>query len=121
MKKTRTHSIFRSETTFQRRERIFYKTEIYCLCGTQAAQTIILEAQMAAHKHHQHLPWFLWPFWVLWKFIATILELTGRFVGMVLGIVFIVVGLLVSLTIVGAIVGIPLAIIGLLMLLRGIF
>lgn len=68
-----------------------------------------------------HIPWYLWPFAVLWKLLAVIVEMTGRFVAMVLGIVFIVVGILVSLTIIGAIVGIPLAVIGLLLLLRGIF
>ena len=68
-----------------------------------------------------HIPWYLWPFAVLWKLLAVIVEMTGRFVAMVLGIIFIVVGILVSLTIVGAIVGIPLAVIGLLLLLRGIF
>lgn len=68
-----------------------------------------------------HIPWFLWPFVALWKLIAGIVEFTGRFVAMVLGIVFIIVGVIVSLTIVGAIVGIPLAIVGLLMFLRGIF
>ncbi len=68
-----------------------------------------------------HVPWFLWPFVALWRLLATIVELTGRFVAMVLGIVFIIVGILVSLTIVGAIVGVPLAVIGLLLLLRGIF
>jgi hypothetical protein len=67
------------------------------------------------------IPWFLWPFVALWKLIAGIVEFTGRFVAMVLGIVFIIVGVILSLTIVGAIVGVPLAIIGLLMFLRGIF
>jgi hypothetical protein len=68
-----------------------------------------------------HIPWYLWPFAALWKLLAVIVELTGRFVAMVLGIVFIVVGIIVSLTIIGALVGIPLAIVGLLLLLRGIF
>ncbi len=68
-----------------------------------------------------HIPWYLWPFAALWKLLAVIVEMTGRFVAMVLGIVFIVVGIIVSLTIVGAIVGVPLALIGLLLLLRGIF
>ena len=70
-------------------------------------------------KHHT--PWFLWPFVALWRLLALIVELTGRFVAMVLGVVFIIVGVIVSLTIVGAIVGIPLAIIGLLLFLRGLF
>jgi hypothetical protein len=67
----------------------------------------------------KHIPWYLWPFAALWKLLAVIVEMTGRFVAMVLGIVLIVVGLIVSLTIVGAIVGIPLAFVGLLLLFRG--
>jgi len=69
----------------------------------------------------QQIPWYLWPFAAIWKLLALIVELTGRFVAMALGIVFIIVGVIVSLTIVGAIIGIPLAIIGLLLLLRGMF
>lgn len=79
-----------------------------------------MEALMTTQTK-QHIPWFLWPFAALWKLLAVIVELTGRFVAMVLGFVFIVVGVIVSLTIIGAIVGVPLAIIGLLLLLRGIF
>ena len=69
----------------------------------------------------KHVPWYLWPFVALWKLLAVIVEMTGRFVAMVLGIVLIVVGVIVSLTIVGAIIGIPLAIVGLLLLFRGMF
>lgn len=72
-------------------------------------------------KTKHHIPWYLWPFAAIWKLLAVIVELTGRFVAMVLGIVLMVVGFIVSLTIVGAIVGVPLAIIGLLLFLRGIF
>lgn len=70
-------------------------------------------------KHH--IPWFLWPFAAIWKLLAVIVEMTGRFLAMVLGLVFMLAGVLVSLTLIGAIVGIPLALIGLLLLLRGIF
>jgi hypothetical protein len=72
-------------------------------------------------RHHHRRFWFLWPFKALWMLVSTILEMTGRLVGMVVGLVFIIVGFLISLTIVGAIVGIPLAIVGFLLLLRGIF
>jgi hypothetical protein len=40
---------------------------------------------------------------------------------MIIGIVLMIVGVLISLTIIGAIIGIPLAIVGLLLFLRGIF
>ena len=66
-------------------------------------------------------PWILWPFVALWRLIAMIVEFTGRIVSVVLGAVLMIVGIVVSLTIIGAIVGIPLAILGLLMVVRGLF
>jgi hypothetical protein len=71
-----------------------------------------------ARTHHQ-THWLLWPFKALWRLLAGIISLTGRFVAMLLGTVFIFVGLLISLTVVGAIVGIPLALFGLLLIVRG--
>jgi hypothetical protein len=79
-----------------------------------------MEIEMTTQTKHP-TPWYLWPFVALWRLLATIVELTGRFVAMVLGIVLIVVGVIVSLTVIGAIVGIPLALIGLLLFLRGLF
>ena len=76
---------------------------------------------MTTNAKHNSVPWFLWTFAALWRFLAVIVELTGRFVAMVLGIVFIVVGVIVSLTVIGAIVGLPLALVGLLLFLRGLF
>jgi hypothetical protein len=66
-------------------------------------------------------PWYLWPFVAVWKLLETIIEMTGRLLAMILGIVLMLVGFLISLTIVGAIVGIPLAIVGFLLFIRGIF
>ena len=71
--------------------------------------------------HEKHIPWYLWPFAAIWKLLAVIVEMTGRLVAMILGIVLMLVGGLVSLTVIGAIIGIPLAIIGLLLFLKGIF
>lgn len=53
--------------------------------------------------------------------VATIVEMAGRFLAIVIGLVFMLLGVLLSLTIIGAIVGIPLAIIGFLLVARGIF
>ena len=72
-------------------------------------------------KHKQHIPWYLWPFWAIWKLLASIVELTGRLLAVVLGLVLVVAGGLVSLTVVGAFVGVPLMIIGILLCVRGIF
>lgn len=72
-------------------------------------------------KEKRAIPWYLWPFAAIWRLLATIVELTGRFVAMIVGLVLLIVGALVSFTIIGAIVGIPMAIIGILLFLRGIF
>ncbi len=72
-------------------------------------------------SHAKTTPWFLWPFIAIWRLVTTIIELTGRFVAILLGFVLFVVGAIVSLTIVGAIVGIPLMIFGGMLMIRGIF
>lgn len=65
--------------------------------------------------------WILWPFVALWRLVTFILEMTGRFVAILLGFVLMAVGVLVSLTVVGAVVGVPLALFGLLLVFRGLF
>jgi len=71
--------------------------------------------------HERHIPWYLWPFAAIWKLLAVIVELTGRLVAMILGIVLMIAGGIISLTVIGAIVGIPLAIVGLMLFLKGMF
>ena len=69
----------------------------------------------------RRVPWFLWPFYALWRLLTFILNATGSLVLAVLGIVLMVVGLLITLTVAGAPIGIPLAILGFLLLLRAVF
>ncbi len=63
----------------------------------------------------------LWPFKMLWQLAAGLLSLTGHLVALVLGIVFLMFGFLVSATIIGMIIGIPLMILGMLLIIRGLF
>lgn len=67
------------------------------------------------------IPWFLWPFAAIWWLISFILQLTGRVVAAVLGLVFMIVGALLTVTIIGAVLGIPLIIFGFLLMIRSIF
>ncbi|HAV75734.1 MAG TPA: hypothetical protein DCX53_00105 [Anaerolineae bacterium] len=69
----------------------------------------------------RHIPWYLWPFAAVWKLLAVIVEMTGRLLAMMIGILLMLIGFIVSLTVVGAIVGVPLGIIGFLLFLKGIF
>ncbi len=76
---------------------------------------------MVEGNHGKRIPWILWPFWALWKLIAGIVIATGRLVAFILGVVFLIVGLVLTITVVGAIVGIPFMIFGFLLTLRGLF
>ncbi len=67
------------------------------------------------------VPWYLWPFKAIWDLVAWIITLTGRLVAVVLGFVFLIVGIILTVTIIGAIVGIPLIILGLLLVVRGLW
>jgi hypothetical protein len=69
----------------------------------------------------KNTPWLLRPFIWLWNFIAYIVTLTGRLVAVVLGLVFMLVGVILTITVIGAIIGIPLFIIGLLLVVRGLW
>lgn len=66
-------------------------------------------------------PWYFWPFVALWRLVTGILVLTGRLVAVILGLVFVLIGALLSATVVGAIVGVPLILFGGLLVLRGLF
>jgi hypothetical protein len=80
-----------------------------------------MEAKMSANPARKNVPWFLWPFWAIWQLVGFILILTGRLVAVLLGLVLMLAGFLVSITVVGALIGIPLFIVGLLLVLRGLF
>lgn len=72
-------------------------------------------------KKKKKVPFLLWPFWALWKLIAGIVELTGRMVGAILGVVIMIVGIVLTVTLVLAFVGIPLIILGFLLIIRSLF
>jgi hypothetical protein len=67
------------------------------------------------------VPCLLWPFWAVWKLVIGILEITGRLIGFVLGLVLMILGIVLSLTVIGAILGVPIAIFGFLLMIRAIF
>jgi hypothetical protein len=73
---------------------------------------------MASQKK---VPWLLWPFHALWQLLALILQLTGRVLGIILGLLLLIAGIVLSLTVVGAVVGVPLALLGFMLMLRGLF
>jgi hypothetical protein len=67
---------------------------------------------MTALSNQKHVPWYLWPIYLPLKIAFFIISLAGRFVGLILAAIFILLGKLLCATIIGAIVGLPLLLIG---------
>ena len=65
--------------------------------------------------------WLLWPFELLWRLLALVVELTGRLAAVLFGAILVTVGAVLCFTIIGAVVGIPLIAVGLALIARGIF
>jgi len=74
-----------------------------------------------SEKTKKKVPWYLYPFWLIWRLVIGIVAFTGRLVGAILGLVLLICGIIISLTIIGAVVGIPLIIFGLLLMIKSIF
>jgi hypothetical protein len=67
------------------------------------------------------VPWILWPFYAIWKLLTLILSITGRIICAILGLLLMVAGVAISLSIIGAIIGVPLASFGFLLTVRALF
>jgi len=65
-------------------------------------------------------PWFLWPFVAVWNLLALVLNITGRVLAGILGVILMILGIALTMTVAGAPVGIPFAIVGLLLIIRSI-
>ena len=73
---------------------------------------------MAAEKTGS---WLLWPCKAVWNLLALLLNITGRVLAGVLGVLLMIVGIALTMTVAGAPAGIPFAIVGLLLIIRSIF
>jgi hypothetical protein len=62
-----------------------------------------------------------WPVVFFWRLLTILVAATGRLIAVVLGVVLLLAGGVLTLTVVGAPIGVPLAVIGLLLLARGLF
>lgn len=74
-----------------------------------------------SETRRRHVPWYLWPLWAVWLLLTFVLEATGRLAAALLGVALVAVGTVLTLTLVAAPVGIPLALLGVLLLLRSLF
>lgn len=72
-------------------------------------------------KAKRKTPWLLWPFVALWNLIIWIVSLTGRLAAVILGLALLLIGGILILPIVTAPIGIPLAVFGLLLVIKGLW
>jgi len=66
------------------------------------------------------IPFLLWPLWALFQLVFWILKLTGRLVGAILGLVIVLVGVVLSITVIGAVIGVPLVLLGLMLMIKAV-
>jgi hypothetical protein len=65
--------------------------------------------------------WLLWPFTMIWSLFTFLLELIGRLTAGILGLILMVAGIILTITVLVAPLGIPMLILGLLLILRSLF
>jgi len=63
----------------------------------------------------------LLPFKIVLSLLELILNLTGRLICAILGLVLLIAGIILTVTIIGAVIGIPLIIFGILLIIRSFF
>ena len=76
---------------------------------------------MEKSETNNSVPLLLWPFYAIWRLLTLVLNIIGRILSALLGIVLMIAGVAVTLSVVGAPLGIPLASFGFLLLVRALF
>jgi hypothetical protein len=66
-------------------------------------------------------PCLLLPFVAIWNLIIYIVSLTGRLVAILLGLALLLVGAVLTVLLISAPIGIPLALFGLLLIIKGLW
>ena len=72
-------------------------------------------------EEKRKVPFLLWPFCALFQLTLCILKFTGRLVGALLGLVLVILGALLTITVIGAILGVPLILLGVMLMGKSIF
>ena len=72
-------------------------------------------------EEKRKISFLLWPFWALFQLTLWILKFTGRLVGAILGLVLVIAGVVLTITVIGGIIGVPLIVLGLMLMGKSIF
>lgn len=74
-----------------------------------------------ANQNKRGTPILFWPFVAIWRLLTFILVITGRLLCAILGLLIMAIGVAVTLSVVGAPIGVPLAVFGVLLVIRALF
>ena len=72
-------------------------------------------------SNETRVPILLWPFYAIWRLLTFILNIVGRLLCALLGLAFMIGGVVITMSVIGAPLGIPLAALGFLLLIRAVF
>lgn len=61
------------------------------------------------------------PLELVWSLVGSLLNLAGRLFAGIIGLVLILLGVVLSLTVIGSIIGIPMLVLGILLVVRCLF
>lgn len=71
--------------------------------------------------NENRVPILLWPFYAIWRLLTLILNIVGRLLCALLGLIAMIGGVVITMSVIGAPLGVPLAALGFLLLIRAIF
>lgn len=63
----------------------------------------------------------LLPLVLIWRPVSMLVQITGILLALLIGFIFMVVGVALSMTVVGAVIGVPLLFLGVMITLRAIY
>lgn len=63
----------------------------------------------------------LLPLVLIWRLVSMLVQITGILLALLIGFIFMVVGVALSMTVVGAVIGVPLLFLGVMITLRAIY
>jgi hypothetical protein len=101
-----------------------FLTDFFLTSGCLVYIFIVDDTLLTQEKNMAYvrtIPWFLWPIAVVLRLIELILIVTGRILGIILSLGLMIVGIALTIIVNGAVIGIPIAILGLLLMVRSIF
>ena len=69
----------------------------------------------------KNVPILLWPFYAIWRLVTFVLNVVGRLLCALLGLLLMIAGVTITVSVVAAPVGIPIAALGFLLVVRALF